>query len=343
MNSIPKRRIGKTALKITELGFGGAAIGNLYEPVSNIRALDTVASAYENEVRYFDTAPFYGFGLSERRIGLALGEWPRDSYVLSTKVGRILQPTDPTKVVGGLFEQVPAATPKYDYSYDAVMRSVEDSLQRLGLHRIDILLIHDIDTVNHGTVAETERRYREVMEGGYRAMERMRSEGTIGAIGLGVNEWQWCERFAKTTDLDCYLLSGRYTLLDQGSLDSFLPLCESKGVSVIIGGPYNSGILAVGAVAGAHYDYGLASEATMDRVRHLSAVCTRYGIQLPSAALQFPLHHPCVASVIPGARSRNEVERNLELYRAAIPADFWHELKAEGLLREDAPIGTTRS
>lgn len=338
MESIATRQVGRTALEITELGFGGAAIGNLYERVSNVDAFDAVAAALSHGIRYFDTAPLYGFGLSERRMGLALGEVPRDSYALSTKVGRRLRPTDPREVDPVIFENIPGAGPYFDYSYDGVMRSVEESLQRLGLHRADILLIHDVDNVNQGSAAATERRFVEVMEtGGYRALDRLRAEGTVAAIGVGVNEWQWCEKFARAADFDCFLLAGRYTLLDQESLDSFLPLCEAKNISVIIGGPYNSGILATGPVAGARYDYGPASPAILDRTRRIAAVCARHGVALAAAALQFPLHHPRVASVIPGARSRAEVERSVELYRARIPPRFWRDLKAEGLLRTDAP------
>jgi D-threo-aldose 1-dehydrogenase len=331
------RRVGTTPLHITEIGFGGAAIGNLYERVSNADALDAVACAYAHGIRYFDTAPLYGFGLSERRVGLALGEVPRDTYALSTKVGRRLRPTDPRQVDPVIFDNIPGAGPYFDYSYDGIMRSVEESLQRLGLHRADILLIHDVDNVNQGSEEATQRRFDEVMAGGYHALAKLRAEGTVAAIGVGINEWQWCERFARVAEFDCFLLAGRYTLLDQASLDTFLPLCEQKQISVIIGGPYNSGILATGPVPGARYDYAPAQPEILERVRRIAAVCARHGVELPAAALQFPLHHPRVASVIPGARSRAEVDRSVALYRTAIPAQLWQELKAEGLLRADAP------
>jgi len=319
------------------LGFGGAPVGNLYAPMSDAQAHDAIGTAFGAGIRYFDTAPYYGFGLSERRSGDALRQHPRDSYVLSTKVGRRLRSADPAVIDYGQWPQALPFPPVFDYSYDGVMRSVEDSLQRLGLHRIDILLIHDVDRWTHGTSEATAARFREVMEGGYRALTKLREEKAVGAIGCGLNEWQACQRFAEAGDFDCFLLAGRYTLLEQGSLDSFLPLCERRGIGVIIGGPYNTGILATGAVEGAYYDYQPAPAPILERVQRIEAVCRRHGTKLATAALRFPLCHPNVVAVIPGARTADEVTRNIATFEAEVPVELWRELKHEGLLREDAP------
>jgi D-threo-aldose 1-dehydrogenase len=337
MSSIRKRQIGDTRLEVAELGFGGASIGNLYTAITNKEAQEVVDAAYDNGIRYFDTAPLYGYGLSERRIGLTLGGRSRDSFVLSTKVGRRLRPMQPSQVDGVIFENVPPFQPYYDYSYDGVMRSVEDSLQRLGLHRIDILFIHDVDSVNQGSVEETESRFREVMDGGYRALEQLRSEGSVSAIGVGLNEWEWCQRFAEAGDFDCFLLAGRYTLLEQESLNSFLPLCQRKKISVIIGGPYNTGVLATGAVSGAYYNYAPAPPEILDKVRRMEVICSQHRVSIATAALRFPLGHPAVVSVIPGARSMQEIQDNLDTFTANIPDALWAELKQEGLLQMDAP------
>jgi D-threo-aldose 1-dehydrogenase len=331
------RGLGSSRVQVSVLGFGGAPIGNLYAPTSDAQAVDAVAAAYDVGIRYFDTAPYYGHGLSERRMGDALRRRGREDYVLSTKVGRTLIPEAPERIEPGQFFQALPFRPQFDYSYDGVMRSMEDSLQRLGLHRIDVLLIHDVDAWTHKSPEATARRFREVMEGGYRALTKLRSEGVVGAIGCGLNEWQACERFAEAGDFDCFLLAGRYTLLEQESLDSLLPLCAKRRISIIIGGPYNTGILATGAVDGAYYNYAVAPPVVMKRVRRIEDVCRRHGVALATAALRFPLCHPAVACVIPGARSAAEVRCNVELFEAPVPDDLWSNLKREGLLRQDAP------
>jgi D-threo-aldose 1-dehydrogenase len=332
-----KRRVGQTKLEVSILGFGGAPLGNLYRPIAEQEARATVQAAANAGICYFDTAPLYGYGLSEHRVGAALREHDRSDFVLSTKVGRLLVPDDPAHIDAGQFPGCLPFRGVYDYSYDGIMRSLEDSLQRLGLHRVDILLIHDIDVWTHGSEAATEQRFTEVMNGGYKALEKLRSEGVVHAIGAGVNEWQICERFARAGDFDCFLLAGRYTLLEQASLNSFLPLCEEKSISVVIGGPYNTGILATGAVDGAYYNYQPASTEILAKVKRMEAVCADHGVSLASAALQFPLHHPNVASVIPGARSAEEVRSNVELLEAPIPDSLWSDFKETGLLRADAP------
>lgn len=335
MTRIAKRRVGRTRLEVTEIGFGGTAIGNIYAAVAEAEAEQAVRAAYEAEISYFDTAPLYGHGLSEHRLGDALRGIARDRFALSTKVGRLLVPTRAEPVDGGIFEGVLPFEGVLDYSYDAAMRSVEDSLQRLGLNRVDILLIHDLDRRHHGD--DYARCFREAMDGAYRALERLRDDGAVTAIGAGVNEWEPCQDFALAGDFDCFLLAGRYTLLEQDALESFLPLSAERGISLIIGGPFNSGILATGPGPGAMYDYALAPPAVLERVRSIEAVCRRHDVPLAAAALQFPLGHPAVASVIPGGRSEGEVKANLALFAQSIPADLWRELKDEGLLQRDAP------
>ncbi len=331
------RPLGRTGLPVCQMGFGAAPLGNLYAEFSDEEARATVSAAYDAGIRLFDTAPLYGYGLSEHRVGEALRWQPRDSYILSTKVGRLLRPEDPAKIDGGLFMRTLPFDPYYDYSYDGVMRSVEDSLQRLALQRIDVLLIHDVDHWTHGDAATVDRYFTEVMEGGYRAMLKLREEGTVAAIGAGVNEWEMCQRFTEAGDFDTFLLAGRYTLLEQESLNTFLPLCVERDIGIIIGGPLNTGILATGAVEGAYYNYAPAPPEIMAQVAKIEAVCQRHSVPLATAALQFPLGHPAVSTVIPGARTPSEITRNVETFAVDVPADLWAELKAEGLLREDAP------
>lgn len=328
-----RRRVGRTKVEVTAVGLGGAPLGNLFTPVAEDAARQAVEAAYAAGIRYFDTAPLYGHGLSERRLGGVLGGVPRESFVLSTKVGRLLEPGRPA---AGAYVEVPPYAIRFDYSYDGALRSVEASLARLGLDRADILYIHDIDGATHGPEGR-EARFREAMTGAYRALDRLRGEGVVGAIGLGVNEWEVCQRSAEAADLDCFLLAGRYSLLEQEALETFLPLCARRGLGVIVGGPFNSGILATGAVPGAWYDYKPAPPPILERTRRLERVCASHGVPLAAAALRFPLFHPAVASVIPGARSAAEVEQNLALLAHPIPASLWRDLKAEGLLRPDAP------
>lgn len=331
------RRLGRTSLSVTSMGLGGAPLGNLFTELTDTEAHDTVTRAWREGIRLFDTAPFYGHGDSECRMGEALGEYGRDDFVLSTKVGRVLEPRALGEVDGGQFVKTLPFQPVLDYSYDGVMRSFEESLQRLALPRIDILFAHDLDVWTHGDQAACDAHVRDFMAGGYRALIELRDQGVIKAIGAGLNEWEACERLARQGDFDCFLLAGRYTLLEQEALETFLPLCEERGIGIIIGGPYNTGILATGAVEGATYDYAPAPPGIMKRVGEIEAVCSRHGVDLASAALQFPLGHPVVAAVIPGARTPAEVALNVETFGRVVPAGLWAELKAEGLLRLDAP------
>jgi D-threo-aldose 1-dehydrogenase len=268
-------------------------------------------------------------------MGDALRRHCRDDFVLSTKVGCLLRATPETP---GPDDEFPSALPfaaRYDYSYDAVMRSVEDSLQRLALNRIDILLMHDVDARAHGTKAGEV--FRAAMEGGYRALDTLRGEGGIGAVGLGVNEWEICAEAMRQGDFDCFLVGGRYTLLEQSAVETMLPECERHGVSMIVGGPFNSGILATGAAGAGCYDYASPPPKVVATVRCIEAVCEAHAVPLAAAALQFPLGHPAVAAVVPGARSATEVHQNLALFQTAIPDGLWSDLKREGLLHADAP------
>lgn len=326
-------------LDFTELGFGAAPLGNLYKAISEGEARAALDRAWDAGVRYFDTAPLYGFGLSETRLNQFLRDKPRADYVLSTKVGRLLTPATPeTRDGQGKWFNVPARKEVYDYTYDGVMRSFEASLERLGVDRIDLLFAHDLDVFNHGSQAALEAKLTELMEGGYRALLSLRDQGAIAGFGAGVNEWQPCQWMAERGDFDIFLLAGRYTLLEQEALTSFLPLCETRGIGIVIGGPYNSGILATGARPGAYYNYDPAPEPVLQRVRRIEAICASHDVRLVDAAFRFPLAHPAVLSVIPGGQGEAEMQSNLHAYGAEMPAAFWQDLRAEGLIREDAPV-----
>jgi len=326
-------------LSLGRIGLGTAPLGNLFAAVGDDDAIETVRRAIARGVRFIDTAPHYGNGLSEHRVGEALRGLDRAGFVLSTKVGRLLS-ADPNvpRDQHGFVATLPFRQ-RFDYSHDGALRSVEDSLQRLGLGRIDIALIHDIDTFTHGPEGQPQR-FREAMEGAYPALARLKSEGTVRAIGLGVNDWCVCLDALKHGDFDGFLLAGRYTLIDQSALPELLPACERRGAAVILGGPYNSGILARGAVAGATFNYRPAEPAILERVRAVTAICAAFGVPLQAAALQFPLAHPAIATVLPGARSPAEVEANLRFVAHPIPAAFWQALRDERLLAPEVPVPT---
>lgn len=314
-------------LAISALGFGAAPIGNMHRALAEAEAGETIEAAWDTGIRYFDTAPLYGHGLSEQRVGAALRSRSRDSFVISTKVGRVLEPCASGEQDAGIYVDVPAVRARFDYSYDGVMRAFEGSLSRLGMDRIDILYVHDVDAHTHGSDAAAELRIRELLDlGGWRALDELRASGAVGAIGAGVNACHPCERLLELADPDVFLLAGRYTLLDRSAAARLLPACEARGVGIVIGGPYNSGVLATGAVAGARYDYAPATEAVLDRVRVLEAVCRDRGVNLADAALQFPLSHPAVVSVIPGGQTADEVRRNLAGFRNPLPAGLWPAL-----------------
>jgi D-threo-aldose 1-dehydrogenase len=339
MTALPLRRLPRSGLQTSELGFGSASLGNLYRALPDADARATLEAALAAGINHIDTAPHYGHGLSERRVGDVLRG--RDDVVLSTKVGRLLRPnaalTGDDEREG--FRSLLPFDRVFDYTHDGVLRSYEDSLQRLGVARVDILYVHDIGRATHG--GDHPRTLDQLTRGGgLRALERLRSEGAIRAFGLGVNEWEVCVDLMDDADVDVVLLAGRYTLLDQSALDGFLPLCLRRGISVVVGGPYNSGILATGTrIPGPlHYDYAKPSSKVVARVRRLETVCDRFGVRLPAAALQFPLAHPAVVSVIPGLDSARRVEETLSLYHTDIPAEFWETLRKDGLVPMDVPL-----
>ena len=331
-------RLNNGGIKFTELGFGSAPMANLYRAVSEEEADATLQAAWDIGSRYFDTAPLYGLGLAETRLNRFLRGKNRNDYVVSTKIGRLLTVCPPEQRTGiGKFFDVPNRREIYDYSYDGVMRSLEASLERLGLDHVDILFAHDLDVFTHGS-AEKRDYYLEIfMAGGYRALLELREQGVIKAFGAGVNEWQACQMMLERGDFDLFLLAGRYTLLEQEALQTFLPICEARGVGIVLGGPYNSGILASGPKPGAWFNYNPAPQEILDRVRKIEAVCNAHNVRLIEAALNFPLTHPAVVSLIPGGQSAAEVHSNLQILSAKIPAALWADLKAQGLMRTDAP------
>ena len=338
MDPFELRRISDTDIAVTCFGFGGASMGNMYTEARDDKALEAIRSAYEAKVRYFDTAPIYGFGKSEKLYGSVLKDRPRDSFVLSSKVGRLIvtgKPTSQPEDKGfetdedTCFVEIDDTYSKFDYSRDGVLRSLEESRRRLGIDKIDIVYIHDPD-VNDS--------FKQALEEAFPTLAELKSQGVIGAIGAGMNQAEMLFDFAKNADFDCFLLAGRYTLLDQIALKELLPLCQQKNISIIIGGAYNSGILATGAVEGAHYNYEPAPPEIMEKTRKIEAVCARFNIPLKAAALQFPFGHPTVVSNIPGVKTKDRFEENLALFTHPIPADFWTALKEEKLLVPEAPV-----
>src|ERR1700761_7849785 len=303
MATLKKRKVGKTNIEVTELGLGGAPMGGFRATISDAEATALTDAAYEGGVRYFDTSPFYGYGRSELRMGAALRNRPRDEFILSTKVGRILHPMKPGEKPPADFRQngLPGFAPVFDYTYDGVMRSLEHSYLRLGLSRIDIALIHDVDFWTIGDRGILDERFKTVMDSGFKALDELRRAGIIGAIGVGINESDTSLRFIQAGDFDCMLLAGRYTLLEQGGLEAFLPECVKRNVSVILGGPYNSGILTGGVKDTTTHDYVQAPGPLIEKARKIEVVCTRHGVELGAAAMQFPLFHPALCAVIPGA------------------------------------------
>jgi len=332
-------RIGNGGITFTELGFGTAPLGNLYRAISDDDAHAILEEAWAGGVRYFDTAPLYGLGLSETRLNRFLRGKPRDQYVLSSKIGRVLRAVGEGQREGiGKWFDVPNRVGIYDYSYDGVMRSVEFSLERLGIERIDILYAHDLDIFTHKS-PEVLSGYQEAfMAGGYRALVALRDQGVIKAFGAGINEEGPAEWLARRGDFDLFLLAGRYTLLLQPAQETFLPLCVERGIGIVVGAPYNSGILATGARPGAWFAYEPAPQAILERVARIEVVCARHGVRLVNAAFQFPLRHPAVVSMIPGGQGVAEMASNLAAEGTEIPAGLWADLKAEGLLRGDVPV-----
>lgn len=339
MDPLARRKLGRTEVELTQLGLGGAGLGDLFDIVDDRDADATLRTAWDAGIRYYDTSPWYGRGQSEHRFGRALYRRPRADYVLSTKVGRLFRAVHDAEHFdhdfwrGGL-----TFRHQFDYSYDGVMRSFEDSLQRLGLPRIDLLLIHDLDHGYHGSEASVTAYLTELHNGGWRALTALKEAGLIRGIGAGINERVMIPRLLDLLELDFLLVAMPYTLLDTDVLASEFPLCVARGVGFVVGAPFASGILATGAVQGARYRYAEATPEVMAKVKRIEAVCERHNVPLAAAALQFPIGHPSVASVIPGALLPEHVTRNIAAFRHAIPAALWAELKYEGLLREDAPV-----
>jgi D-threo-aldose 1-dehydrogenase len=332
-----RRRLGRTGVEVTELGFGGASIGELFVRVPERDAVATIDAAWDAGIRFYDTAPWYGRGLSELRLGSGLRDRPRAGYTLSTKVGRVLRPHvgddfDGSPWVGGCRNDI-----IFDYTYDGIMRSVEGSRLRLGITRFDIAVIHDLDRW-HFDEPTMVAHLRDLSTSGWRALEELRSSGQIGAISAGVNSEGLIPRYLDAVELDAFLVAMPYTLLRQDVLDAEFPAAVARGVGFVIGAVFQSGILATGAVEGATYDYAPAPPEVLERVRRIDAVCLRHRVPLAAAALQFPLGHPAVASVIPGSFHPDQVKRNVAAFTHPIPADLWAELKHEGLLRGDAPV-----
>ena len=331
-----KRRFGRVDLEVTAFAFGTAPIGNIFREIDEATAEGMIRRAWDAGVRYFDTAPMYGHGLAELRTGQSLRWRDRDDFVLSTKVGRKLRPARRGSIDFAPWVNAAPFAMEFDYSYDGTMRAFEDSLQRLALERIDIAFIHDVDVFTRG--AEQPEVFRQAMDGSYRALLRLRDEGLVTAIGVGVNEWQVCQAALEQGDFDGFLLAGRYTLLEQEALDSFLPLCEARGAAVVVGGGFNSGILATGAKPGAKYNYATAPAEVMERVARIEAVCADHGAPLAAAALQFVVAHPAVAAFCAGTRTVEQLDQNLDWFSHPIPVAFWADLKRKGLIREDAPV-----
>ena len=338
MSGFGLRRVGRTDLRLPTLGLGAAPLGNLYRPIGEEAAAATLEAAFALGLLYVDTAPYYGFGLSERRVGDAVRG--RGDVIVSTKVGRLLVPAGPgvdkSRPRHGYVSPMPFS-PIYDYSYAGILRSHEESLQRLGLSRVDIVYVHDIGRMTHG--ANHAGHIEALVEGGgLRALRRLRDEGAVDAIGIGVNEVEICLDLLDRTELDLILLAGRYTLLEQKALPRLMPLCLARGTSLVIGGPYNSGILAGPSSPASHYDYRRPPPVVVERVRRIAGICQRHGVDLGAAALQFVLANPLVASVIPGLASPEEVRQTADWARAPIPAALWSDLKAEHLLDAEAPV-----
>lgn len=340
--NLPKRRVADTAVTLPALGFGGASVGNLYRVSSDEDAQAAMAAAVLADMTYLDTAPFYGHGLSETRFGAFLATIDRDQVQLSTKVGRLLEPANGAPVPDNGFVDPLPLIPRYDYSYDGVMRSFEDSQKRMGVEMIDILYMHDIGAATHGEEAHPAL-FRDAMDGGYRAMAELKAAGQVGAIGLGVNEWQVCAESFAHADFDIFMLAGRYTLLEQDPLDSFLPECERRGVSVVAAAPFNSGLLARRPDANSHYNYGAVPKDLVQRANTIFDICEAHATTAQAAALQFPLLHPSIVSVVSGMASAKRVAGACDWFDQPVPDQVWADLRAQGLLHPNSPKSASQS
>jgi D-threo-aldose 1-dehydrogenase len=339
-----KKQLGQTKVMLPRLGFGGGTMGDPTEIISEQQAADTMIAAYDRSIYYFDTAPWYGNTKSEHRVGNFLRTKPRDDFVLSTKVGRIYSRpnnVEDFKKNSPYAKRWRGGLPfdfRFDYTYDGIMRSYEDSLNRLGLPNVDCLTIHDLDVRHHQTSEGVAKGIKQLGDGrGFNALQELKDQGQIKAIGVGINFVGSIPNFIKNFDIDYFLYAGPYTLLNQPGLDKELELCLDNSIDIILGGVFASGILATGAVDGALYQYVKADQEIKNKVKKITSICASHGVGLSAAALQFPMHHPAVVSVIPGANHRDQVIANCDRVMAEIPIDMWAELKREGYLREDAP------
>ena len=335
MNPSETRKLGRTGVELTQLGFGSARLGELFVRVSEEESRQTLQAVWEHGIRYVDTAPLYGLGLSEHRVGSFLFEKPRHEFVLSTKVGRILKAPeervgfkDPLFLGGLPFERV------FDYTYDGIMRSYEDSMQRLRLNSVDLLVVHDLELCHHGS--ELQTYLNQLTGSGWRALEELRSTGEVRAVGAGINERGGIPLLLERYDLDFFVLAWPYTLLGQDAIEE-LPLCQDRNVGIILATVFGSGILVTGAIDGAKHNYRDAGPEALSKVSRIEQVCRSHNVSMAAAALQFPLAHPIVASVIPGAQEPRQIVENVGYFREEIPSSLWDELKAAGFIRADAP------
>lgn len=328
------RSLGRTGVTVTEIGFGAGPLGGFYGPVGADQAAATVHAAWQGGIRYFDTAPLYGSGQSELRLGHVLRDHARDDYVLSTKVGRHYDAPRHDEDASDLRPDGLPFRPTLDYSRDGARRSLEQSFLRLGLIRADIVMIHDVDAHQHGDESLAERHFAEAVEGCYPALQELKAAGAIAGIGIGVNQPHWALRWLAETDLDFIMIAGRYTLLNQEGARELLPLCQRRGVGVLLAGAFNGGILARGPARTARYNYQPAPPEIGRKVERVHAVAAAHGVSVEAAAIRFCLGHPAVSSLVIGAMSPDEVERNLEGYRAHVPDAFFDDLRAEGVIEE---------
>lgn len=339
---LPKATIGRHGLEITKLAFGCVPLGNYPEPLGEEEAQATVKRAYELGIRYFDVAPLYGHGLAEHRLGAVLRGYEREGFTVSTKVGRLLKAAPDRALKGdpsaGIFADPLPFSLVNDYSHDGIMRSVEDSLQRLGLASLDILHIHNIDPANHAADA-LEELFRKCMSEGYRALERLRDEGVVKALGVGNNSLEMCARFAREGDFDCFMMAGHLHLLDQAAAECFLPECERRGIKILLGSPFASGLLVSKNPQDARYMYGKPSREVLQRLERVRNICAAHGVSMTAAAIQFPLLHPAVATIVPGMRSVAEVEDCVASFNAPVPLALYQELQDEGIITPALSLG----
>jgi len=333
---IKKNILGKTGIEVSVIGFGGAPLGDLFENLDDQVCYDTLKNSHKNGINFFDTSPYYGYGLSEHRIGNYLKSIRRKDFILCTKVGRYMTPDDPKKINRGPFKGGLNFSPKVDYSYDGVMRSFEQSLFRLGLSKIDICLIHDVDKWTHGD--DVEIHFKEAMNGAYIALEKLKNEKVISAIGVGLNDSEMCSRFAESGNFDCMILAGRYTLLEQGALEDFFPIAEKKNIGVILAGVFNSGILIKGAGDHSTYDYTKIPDHITKKYLEIDKICKEYNVPVGAAALQFSNAHKAVSTMILGMDHPNQINENIDLFNYKIDKEFWLKLIQKELINPESPV-----